>query len=70
MVLTLNPASRLTFKKLTPSGVPGLSGSTGGVGGKACDHSGRASESTPSTDRTRADRLSDFRISRLDENKS
>src|ERR1700704_5923402 len=70
MVLAFRPAARPVSTKLTPSGVPGLRGSTGcGVAGAACDHSGRAIPSTFSSDRTSADRLSDFRSSRREEDK-
>src|ERR1700680_577271 len=56
--------------KLTPSGVPGFSGSTGrGAAGADCAHSGRASPRTFSSDRTRVDRLNDFRSSRREKGK-
>src|SRR5579863_4695067 len=70
MVLALRPASRPTLRKLTPSGVPGCSGSTGTcTDGAACDHRGCANPSTLSSEKTAAERLSDFRISRREEDK-
>lgn len=70
IVLALRPDSRPTLRKLTPRGVPGCSGSTGGfAGGADCDHKGRASPSTVSSEKTKAVRQSDFRTSRREEDK-
>src|SRR5882762_2059620 len=70
MVLAFKPAARPTSTKLTPSGVPDFSGSTGrGAIGADCAHSGRASPRTFSSDRTRVDRLRDFRSSRREKGK-
>jgi hypothetical protein len=50
--------------------VPGFSGSTAiGVAGADCDHRGRANPRTLSRERTSADRLSDVRSSRREEDK-
>src|SRR5882724_12076790 len=50
--------------------MPGFSGSTGiAVAGADWDHRGRASPKMLSNERTSADRLSDFRSSRREEDK-
>src|SRR5712671_7552458 len=70
MVFVLSPAARPTSTNVTPSGDPGFSGSTAGSFVVAdCDHKGRASPSTFSSDNTSADRLSDFRTSRREKGK-
>jgi hypothetical protein len=73
IILVLRPASFATLTKLTPSGADGGGAGAGGLalaswrnGGTL---SGRASERIFAKGRTRAERLSDFRNLRRDEDK-
>src|SRR5258708_39650240 len=73
-VLTFSPEERATLRKLTPGseGIAGGAsfGSTFWSGAiEARSHGGRAARRTPSSDKTRADRLGEFRNTRREKKK-
>src|SRR6267378_4349699 len=74
MVLTFNPEVRATLRKLTPRSEG--SGGTASLGStfwpvtiEACSQPGRTVLRTPSSDKTSADRLRDFKNTRREGNK-